>query len=578
MIPGRTHVAADAASRQLKLRLPLRNRPASVAFQSAQADFATVAATSVAWDGAAADFAVVCLLCYTFTMCAERKILTGLMERRALDAAIKDLAVITDPAQIAQRAQAIAGYGPLALNALIAALDTTNAQLRGGLGAALRALHLPREQVLTALRGAARATDRSVPARLSALTILERFFDDPPDEALLAGLQSSEEAALQSLGELIQAMDQDPLAILEYLAQLGEQPPEVPHMILQAIPAAPRNGHLITLLRMFAQDADRRLAEAALEQLGRLRLPASIRALTALAETLPPALAPAATRGVRKLRLSGVTLEGTGEVSDTPWYAADREWRVLLSPVDGDGAQLAWFVGQAPEAERTLVISIVFEDVRGVINAAGAFAVPAADLPPAKPIGSLHHFAVGEQAVPLLLLEAPFEVGRRAVRAALALNWASETPPPPAYRLLNLPLWLAPAAEFAAPVPLPAADPHAVTGLWDHPAFWGWIAPLADALGGAAVRNADADRDELVTRLVRGRFTAGVVAAYQRRLRRMAEWLVLAGDVAAAGAAQASADQLGAEPPEASPFLRRLIEIRLQAGALARRASKGRAD
>jgi hypothetical protein len=45
---GRNHVAAGAASRQLKLRLRLRNRPSSVEFQSAQADLALVAATSVA--------------------------------------------------------------------------------------------------------------------------------------------------------------------------------------------------------------------------------------------------------------------------------------------------------------------------------------------------------------------------------------------------------------------------------------------------------------------------------------------------------------------------------------------------
>ena len=38
----------SATSRQLKLRLRLRNRPTSVEFQSAQADFARVAATSVA--------------------------------------------------------------------------------------------------------------------------------------------------------------------------------------------------------------------------------------------------------------------------------------------------------------------------------------------------------------------------------------------------------------------------------------------------------------------------------------------------------------------------------------------------
>jgi hypothetical protein len=48
---GRFHVAANGLGQQLKLRLPLRNRPASVSFQSAAADFAGVAATSVARQG-----------------------------------------------------------------------------------------------------------------------------------------------------------------------------------------------------------------------------------------------------------------------------------------------------------------------------------------------------------------------------------------------------------------------------------------------------------------------------------------------------------------------------------------------
>ena len=49
---GRLHPAADGSGRQLKLRLPLQNRPASVRFPSAQADIARVAATSVARRGA----------------------------------------------------------------------------------------------------------------------------------------------------------------------------------------------------------------------------------------------------------------------------------------------------------------------------------------------------------------------------------------------------------------------------------------------------------------------------------------------------------------------------------------------
>lgn len=517
-------------------------------------------------------------------MCTEQKILTGLLERRAVEAAIRELAEISDPAQLAERAGSIAGHGSTALSALIAALDTSDAQLRGGLGAALVALRLPREQVVGALRGAARGQDRSAQARLSALTILERFFDEPPDEALLAGLQSSEQVALQSLAELVHAMGQDPLAILEYLVQLGEQPPEVPPMLVQAIPAAPFSPHLITLLRMFAQDPDARLAEGALEQLGRLRVPAAARALAALAETLPPAQAQGAARGVRKLRLSGIAPGDAGEVSDAPWYVSGRSWRVLMSSVDGNGAQLVWFVGGAPDGEHAMLVNIVLDDARGLINAAGSFNLTAAELPPVKPVGSLFHFAVGEQAVPLLLLEAPFEVGRRAVQAALAVNWASGTPPPLAYRLFNLPIWLAAPSDDQ---PLPeagdvaaggeAVEPQATAGLWDHPAFWGWVVPVADDLSLVAARGS-ADRAALVTRLAQGRFTPGIVANYQRRLRRMAEWLALAGDAAEAALAHAAAEQLGVERPEASPFLRRLIEIGLQAGALARRQRVGRGD
>ena len=503
-------------------------------------------------------------------MCADSKILTGLLERRALEAAIGELAEISDPARLAEHAASIARQGNAALPALLAALDTDDPQLRGGLGQV--AVHLPREQVVAALRGAARAQDRSPQARLTALTILERFFDEPPDEAVLAGLQSSDEIALGSLGELVRAMTQDPMAILEYVAQLAAQPADVQRMILNAVPAAPPSPHLITLLRMFAQDPDPRLANDALDQLGRIRTPGAARALTALAATLPPSLATLATRGVRKLRLSGALPTGD-DATDEPWFVPERRWRVLLSPVDGAGAQLLWFIGHTPADEQAVVLSVVIEDAHGLTFASGSLNIGLAELPPARPEGSLHRLAVGQHSVPLMLLEVPIEAGRHALRVALERNWESGAPTPLAYRLLNLPVWLAEPSGGAEPLRetadeadvAGAVDVQDTAGLLDHPVFWGWAWPLEEESVRIAGRGADADRPALVTRLVKSRFTPAVASSYRRRLQRMAEWLALAGDAPAAALARTAGDQLAVLRPEDAPFCRRLVDIGLQA-------------
>ncbi len=526
-------------------------------------------------DGFPGGFSPCLLLCYNLIMCADSKILTGLLERRALEAAIGELAEISDPALLAERAASIAQQGNAALPALLAALDTDDPQLRGGLGQV--AVHLPREQVVAALRGAARAQDSSPQARLTALTILERFFDEPPDEAVLAGLQNSDEIALGSLGELVRAMTQDPMAILEYLAQLAAQPPDVQRMILSAVPVAPSSPHLITLLRMLAQDSDPRLASDALEQLGRIRTPGAARALTALAATLPPSLAPLATRGVRKLRLSGALPTGD-DVADRPWVVPDRRWRVLMSPVDGAGAQFLWFIGHTPEEEQAVVLSVVTEDAHGLTSASGSLNIGLAELPSARPVGNLHHLAVGRRSIPLLLLEAPIEAGRRALQGALERNWESGAPTPLAYRLLNLPIWLAESSGAAAPYMAEpsretadeadgagAVDSQDTAGLLDHPAFWGWAWPPDDESIRVAGRGADAERSALVTRLVQSRFTPAIVSSYQRRLRRMAEWLALTGDAPAAALARMAGDQSAVLRPEDAPFFRRLVDIGLQA-------------
>ncbi|MGQ9838950.1 MAG: hypothetical protein ACUVR4_00155 [Anaerolineae bacterium] len=498
--------------------------------------------------------------------------MTGLAERQAVDAAIAELAAITDPAQIAERAESIARHGNVALAALIAALDTDDPQLRGGLGQV--ALRLPRAQVVAALRATAGSRKRSLQARLTALTLLERYFHEPPDEVLLSGLESPEAVALRSLAELAKAMEQEPLAILEYLAQLEEQPPDVPHLLLQAVPAAPVTGALITLLRMFAQGTDVKLAQGALEHLGRIRSAAAARALAALAKTLPPSLASLAERGARKLALSGVNIAVEDDVSDRPWFVPGRKWRVLVSPLDGTGGQLLWFIGHVPGEEHALLISVLIEEGRGLTTASGALDMAVADLPVEQPAGTVHRVAVSQQPVVLLLLEVPLGVGQELLSEALAWNWAGEMPTPLAYRLLNLPLWLAAPAQTESPAAAvdnavdrdSVADPTATAALLEHPAFWGWWGLVAQEAGSLAVRKQD--RPAAVTQFVQRRFTGELVAAYSSRLERMARWLTLAGEFETAALARLAADQLRSGPPEEAPFLRRMVELGFEAAEL----------
>jgi hypothetical protein len=66
-------------------------------------------------------------------MGGNSKVLTGLVERRALETAFAALAGATSSEELAHHADAIAGHGSAALPVLLARLDTDDPALRGGL-------------------------------------------------------------------------------------------------------------------------------------------------------------------------------------------------------------------------------------------------------------------------------------------------------------------------------------------------------------------------------------------------------------------------------------------------------------
>ncbi len=82
-------------------------------------------------------------------MTGNSKVLTGLMERRALEASFTALSEATSAAELAHQADEIAKSPRAALPILIARLDTEDPQLRGGLGEVAK--RLDREGVVGAL-------------------------------------------------------------------------------------------------------------------------------------------------------------------------------------------------------------------------------------------------------------------------------------------------------------------------------------------------------------------------------------------------------------------------------------------
>ncbi len=494
-------------------------------------------------------------------MSEDPKILTGLMERRALEAAFNELAEMSDAEQSRRRGERIAQHGDAALTLLLTKLDTDDPQLRGGLGQV--ALHLERDAVVAALRNVARSAQHTDHARLSALTILDRYLHETVDDELLTGLQDPEIIARESLAELGREMARSPYSIIEYLAQLSEQPPDVPYLILQALPALQPDPHLITLLRMLAQEPDPDVARKAIEQLGRVRDSAAARALASLSATLPDALAALAERNLRKLRMSGVAPVDADPAIE-PWSAPPVTGRMLLSAVDPAGAQMLWFISPIDPTGRCRLLSIVIQDALGVIGCTDLRHVLAADLPPPRPDGFIHHIPrrTGRRTTPFL--ETRFTTGAQILREAIPWNWRSNSPPPPPYRLVNPSIWLeddradnadADAHEEPPIGVAPDGDPAI---LLQHPAFSGWrwrpTSPFAKPV------RQQTNADETLLRLALEHFGPEERASYTRRLQTMGRWLALAGDAETAALAVAAATQLEELEPAASSFVIQLVK------------------
>jgi hypothetical protein len=488
---------------------------------------------------------------------SQSKIITKLRERRQIEADLRDLLAVSSEIEFRRRAQRIASLGATVIPALVDSLDRADARLLTALGTV--AAFLDREEVSQALHRAALQPGRSDRGRLGALTILEQFLGEPPDDDLLESLHDPEGAALASLAEVLAQADANPATWVEYVQGLDRQEPDVVLAVVRALRdiGGPR---AVEPLRMMAQDVRGEIAAAALGVLAGLRLSGAVRALQSLVPIVHPELREPTERALRKLRFAGVA------VRDLP--DPDPAWRALVSPVDGLGQQSVWFVQEGRWGAHMRVLNVLLNDRAGAVEAQGHRQVSPRALPPQRSLGYVHDIVLPDGSGVMLTLETTFDVGRRLVLDSLAHNRETQIPVAAVLRLLSPWLWEVAGAETLPPRALPdlPEDVEAAlagTGrLLGHPAFVTWSARSEATFQAAreALRHPGWDREVWVRRLT-GDLLADplVVEVLGQRLLAMSEWLLLAGEEPWSQLALVAALVFEGAPLSKHPFVQALV-------------------
>src|SRR3954447_21981786 len=126
------------------------------------------------------------------------KIIHSFQQRRQLTQDIAALGQTRNEAELMERVRLLVREHPADLLAatVIKNLDTTNSQVRGGLGHI--ASLLPPDEISPLLRSAAANRGNSAQLRVTAALILERFLGETLSPAILNDLGQTNEVAFQS--------------------------------------------------------------------------------------------------------------------------------------------------------------------------------------------------------------------------------------------------------------------------------------------------------------------------------------------------------------------------------------------
>jgi hypothetical protein len=424
-----------------------------------------------------------------------------------------------------------------------------------------------------------RNTDRR---RMGAVMVLEQAFGHRPPDDFLSTLQEPVRSATGLLLGALEGSEGNSAALHEYLRALIFQPLDLLYSVL-AMLAQSRDDRTVDVLHLLALQPDPDLQLGAIDALSDTGTKKAIRALQVLELTLSDEAARAVGRSLQKLRLSGITT--------TPLSAPDVHCRAWLSAVDGSGERLMWLAVPTLEHERDItLLGLLLSDQSGVVDALGTATANPSMLPMPAFVGRLHPrlaFRIGSQPADSSLgvptgayLEVPFDYALGLLHELVRLNWSSGTSLPVEYQLLS-PFIL----EYGAPlqdnqrVPAPSLEPltrsvvENESDLLFNPLFDTWYvespgvrtvaADLAAVDDSISRELADESWKMLLPALIRlaqDEFGPALRARFSQRLRRMAEWLAMAGNYDEAAMAAQAAQTMLNSPPVANLFVLRLLQ------------------
>jgi hypothetical protein len=469
--------------------------------------------------------------------------------------------------------------GPPMLAAISRRLDAFQPQVLDLLGRVVATYPDSREAAHTLKRIASdrRNTDRR---RMGAVMVMEQALGIHPPDDFLATLREPVRSATGLLIGALDSTEDNPVAMHDYLRALVFQPLDLLYSVLATL-AESRDDRTVEVLRLLAFQPDPGLQQGVIEALAEAGTPQAIHALLLLEPTMPDEVARAIGRVAQKLRLSGVETR--------PLQRAGEGCRAWLSAIDGRGERIMWLL--APGKERfPSLLGMLLNDVSGVLDALGTSNAEPETLPLPGPPGEYYGhlpFRIGDQAVDGALgepaggyLEVRFEYALSLLQEAAQLNWATGSPLPIEYQLLNGAFW-----EYAGSLGGgqtgilfdSGAGEDVVqeteSDLLFNPLFETWyldtpaIAEVAREVASLDSSPPHGIADEnwrillpALIRLAHDEFGSRLRTLYAGRMRRMAEWLYMAGNLHDAELAAQCARTMLNSPPEANLFVLRLVQ------------------
>ncbi len=482
------------------------------------------------------------------------RVIRGFQERRELEEALQRLSRLTDEASRHALAQELAGKGEPIIPVLLRHLGTTNPLLRGAIG--LVAHYLPREMIAPPLREITANPQRSDQERVAALMILERFLDEPVEDSMYASLRDPEAVIRQSLREVCEYQDAIPDIMLDYVAQLQEEPVDVVFAVLDHVRDFTAE-QVIPLLQLLAQDVRVPVARRAVQVLGQTPHPAALAVLEVLQTLLPAPLEQEAERAARKLRLRSVPAP----------ERVSHPWRALVTPPDAQGTQAFWLLRRRENAA-WMLLGVLANVELGVQFAFVLDQVPTdfVTAAPGEPV--LLPLAGRDEAYGMAwFMEMPLPYVRRWLRQLFLQNYRSAYQPPVVYRHQIMPFWRETESAGWAPAPeMPTPDPDLVwhtLELLRHPAMDSWyVEPPRTAFQEHQWLQAGLSTEalhEALRHIPPDLFPQDQWTTLADRLTYLAEWFLAGNDHERARLTVAAAHALRTLPYERNPFAQALV-------------------